>query len=423
MSESAPTGWTIAALDSVCDKITDGTHRSPSMTPTGFLYVTSKNIRPFRLDIEERLYISEEDHKEIWSRCDVRLGDLLLTKDGANTGNAAINPLAEAFSLLSSVALIRPTRRLLDAGFLCQYLNSEPGRRRTTAAMDGLAIRRLTIQKIRDLNVPLPPLPEQRKIAAILSSIDELIEESRRVLAQRRYVRSEVVENLLELGLPGRGRGLMKKGIGRVPEGWELAVLSDVAEVQTGLAKGKQARAALSLPYLRVANVQDGFIDLTEVKTIQVESAQVERYRLRSGDVLFTEGGDADKLGRGAVWWGQIDPCLHQNHVFSVRPNPALMLPDFLALWSGSRRGKAYFSDCAKQTTNLASINSTQLKALPLPLPPLTDQRSITDIVACMNQTLELESREIRQMGALKAALSSRLLSGGGRVVPDEAAA
>src|SRR5690606_4567437 len=97
--------------------------------------------------------------------------------------------------------------------------------------------------------------------------------------------------------------------------------LHEVAEVRTGLAKGKaNLKDPVELPYLRVANVQDGHIDLTQVKFILVERSQIERYSLRTGDILMTEGGDFDKLGRGDVWQGQIPVCLHQNHVFAVRP-------------------------------------------------------------------------------------------------------
>ncbi len=118
----------------------------------------------------------------------------------------------------------------------------------------------------------------------------------------------------------------------RLPNGWETHRLGDVARVQTGLAKGKKTNGgSVRLPYLRVANVQDGYVDLTELKTIDVSKSEVERYSLRVGDVLFTEGGDYDKLGRGCVWTGQVTPCLHQNHVFAVRPNADVVISDYLS--------------------------------------------------------------------------------------------
>ena len=151
-----------------------------------------------------------------------------------------------------------------------------------------------------------------------------------------------------------------------LPDGWRKVPLEQIAEVRTGLAKGKpKTSAAVSLPYLRVANVQDGHIDFQEVKLIAVEPDQVERYSLKSGDILMTEGGDFDKLGRGAVWQAQIEPCLHQNHVFAVRPIARIVDPGYLSALAGSEYGRTYFLSCAKRSTNLASINSSQLRAFP----------------------------------------------------------
>lgn len=179
-----------------------------------------------------------------------------------------------------------------------------------------------------------------------------------------------------------------------LPEGWRKVTLEQVAEVRTGLAKGKQNSSdAISLPYLRVANVQDGHLDLQEVKLIEVEPHQVERYSLKDGDILMTEGGDFDKLGRGAVWRSQIDPCLHQNHVFAVRAMPEVVDPGYLSALAASEYGRSYFLSCAKRSTNLASINSSQLKAFPVLLPPLSEQRAISQILAAWDHAIDITGR------------------------------
>lgn len=146
---------------------------------------------------------------------------------------------------------------------------------------------------------------------------------------------------------------------------------------------------ALELPYLRVANVQDGHLDLDVIKTVAVSHDDVARFSLQPGDVLFTEGGDFDKLGRGTVWRGEVPNCLHQNHVFAVRPSPAKLLPEFLAALASSAHGRRYFQLSSKQSTNLASINSTQLKEFPVPLPSLDLQRKIVEILRTWDEALE----------------------------------
>jgi type I restriction enzyme S subunit len=128
---------------------------------------------------------------------------------------------------------------------------------------------------------------------------------------------------------------------------------------------------------MAVSNVQDGRLNLDLVKTIHASKDEIERFQLLPGDLLLTEGGDPDKLGRGTIWNGEINPCIHQNHIFRVRANSALIDMDYLSRLVASPGGKAYFLSKAKQTTGIASINLTQLRAFPVPLPPLNEQRRI----------------------------------------------
>ncbi|OBJ02151.1 hypothetical protein A5624_06140 [Mycobacterium sp. 1482292.6] len=164
-----------------------------------------------------------------------------------------------------------------------------------------------------------------------------------------------------------------------IPPGWVVAPLDDWCDIGGGVAKGRKLgnRKTVALPYLRVANVKAGYLLLDEVKTIDVAVDEVARYSLRSGDVLLTEGGDWDKLGRSAIWTGEIDPCLHQNHVFRARPLTDEVLPEWISLFTNSEEGRRYFQSKAKRTTNLASINMTELRSTPLPVPPVQEQRRI----------------------------------------------
>ncbi len=165
--------------------------------------------------------------------------------------------------------------------------------------------------------------------------------------------------------------------------GWRLLRLDEVAEIGSGVTKGRKLgdRGTAVVPYLRVANVQAGRIIVDDVATMAVPIEEVARFALCAGDVLMTEGGDPDKLGRGAVWDGSIEPCVHQNHVFRVRADQSQLLPKYLEAYLGARDARTYFARCAKQTTGIASINKTQLSAFPVLLPPLPDQRRIAAIL------------------------------------------
>jgi type I restriction enzyme S subunit len=160
------------------------------------------------------------------------------------------------------------------------------------------------------------------------------------------------------------------------------------------------------LPYLRVANVQDGHLDLAEIKEVEVLESEADKWKLQRGDLLLTEGGDWDKLGRGTVWREEIPNCIHQNHIFRIRTKPDKFVPEFVAKLIGSPVGKAYFQDASKQTTNLASINQRQLKAFRVFQPPLPEQRRI---VAELD-ALQAEVDALKRLQAETAAELDALL-------------
>lgn len=180
------------------------------------------------------------------------------------------------------------------------------------------------------------------------------------------------------------------------PEHWAWVRLGNLAEVVGGVTKGRdlRGRKVRSFPYLRVANVQRGFLDLGVMKEIDIPEEELPKYRLLPGDVLFTEGGDWDKLGRSTLWRGEIDPCIHQNHVFRARMVASELDPAWFSSFANSPLGRRYFEDAAKQTTNLASINMTQLKNCPMPIPSLAEQRRIVaKVEALMKLCDDLEAK------------------------------
>ncbi len=148
--------------------------------------------------------------------------------------------------------------------------------------------------------------------------------------------------------------------------------------------------------------------------------SDLEKYRLEKGDILYTEGGDKDKLGRGTIWNGQIENCIHQNHIFRARPHSNELESLYIGYFSQTKTAKNYFFKKAKQTVNLASINMTVLSNLPFPLPSLPEQQAIveeieTRLSVCdkMAQDIDeaLEKAEALRQSILKKAFEGKLLS------------
>jgi type I restriction enzyme S subunit len=222
--------------------------------------------------------------------------------------------------------------------------------------------------QVLDQPLPLPPLSEQRRIVDLLSRAEGIVR-------LRREAEKKAAELIPALFLDMFGDPAMN------PKGWPVENLDDVSRIISGATKGRRLNAdeSVELPYMRVANVKDGHLDLAEIKTIAVKRGEVEKYRLLPGDLLMTEGGDPDKLGRAALWSGEIETCLHQNHIFKVRADRTRLLPEYLRELVGSHYGKAYFLRIAKKTTGIATINRTQLGGLPVLLPRLERQAEFVE--------------------------------------------
>ncbi|MBI1453324.1 restriction endonuclease subunit S [Acinetobacter sp. FL51] len=186
--------WNKYKISEVTEYLVDGTHFSPKSTDGDFKYITSKNIRNDGLDLTQISYISKEEHEVIYKRCKVQLGDILLTKDGANTGNCCLNTLDEEFSLLSSVAVLRGKQGQFDNNFILQILQSDIGQNTIISSMSGQAITRITLAKLKEYSFCFPHFEEQTKIASFLSAVDEKIAQ----LTQKHELLSQYKQGMMQ---------------------------------------------------------------------------------------------------------------------------------------------------------------------------------------------------------------------------------
>ena len=163
-----------------------------------------------------------------------------------------------------------------------------------------------------------------------------------------------------------------------LPEGWKWCLFEDVVDIQSGITKGRNLvnRKLITIPYLRVANVQRGYLDLSEVKEIDIPEEEQDKYHVIKGDLLITEGGDWDTVGRTTVWCHEWY-IANQNHVFKGRIIGKEIDPYWLETYMNSPYSRDYFASASKQTTNLASINKTQLRGCPVAIPPSSEANKI----------------------------------------------
>ena len=267
--------------------------------------------------------------------------------------------------------------------------------------MRGTSNVSLKIRDIATVQIPLPPLSEQRRIVGRLEHLASKIEEAR-------GLREQSVKETASLSLSSKNALFDNDFKQKYP----VMRLGDISEVRAGVTLGRrlEGKRTIKLPYLRVANVQDSYLDLSNVKEVEVLESEQGKWQLRKGDLLLTEGGDWDKLGRGTVWNEEIPHCIHQNHIYRIRIAEEQFIPRYLSMLISSPYGKEYFQAASKQTTNLATINQRQLKAFEVICPPLCEQQKIVEHSDVLQTKIDgLKQLQGQARGELDALLPSIL--------------
>lgn len=290
----------------------------------------------------------------------------------------------------------------------------------------GAGIRKtLGYKEFKNQPLLLPSEKEQNKISAYLDSkcshIDIMLSKIRSSIEEYKKLKQAVITQAVTKGVRGE-REMKDSGvewIGEIPKEWRKTQLRHCATIKSGITLGKsysKDTVLIERPYLRVANVQGGYVDLNDLASIEVTPDEDLKYRLHSGDVLMTEGGDRDKLGRGCVWHGEIEPCLHQNHVFAVQTNESILLPEFLEYLTASDVGRSYFDITAIKTTNLACTSSSKVLAFTIPLPPVEEQIEIVSFIKKrsleLNKLIMKKELLVQELESYKKSLIYEVVTG-----------
>lgn len=375
---------------------------SENMEATGSIGVIQlKHVGNGDFIYKDFSFISEKTFVELGCT-EVLPGDVLISRMADPIARACIVPnLPFRCVTAVDVSILRVDEAIAYAPYIQFLCNSNIVKRQAETVGRGTTRLRITRTELGEIEVPLPDVSEQKRIAAILQKAD-------RLRRQRRYALqlSETFVQSVFLKMFG--------DLQRNQNNWDFQSLGDVSYIASGVTKGQKfnGKKTVTVPYLRVANVQDGYLDLSEIRFIEALESDAKALSLKKSDILMTEGGDFDKLGRGAIWSGQIENCIHQNHIFRVRVNNQFLLPNFFAALLLTPYSKSYFLRCSKQTTNLATINMTQLREMPVPLIPMKLQKNFVDTVHRFERLRAQQREAERQAEHLFQTLLHRAFRG-----------
>lgn len=265
----------------------------------------------------------------------------------------------------------------------------------------GVGLKNISYKYIENIDIPIFPIEIQNKIVSVLDKANALISGRKDCI--------QLLEDLLRaIFLDMFQNDLIEYKKSKKS-------LADIATIVSGLTKGRKTQSStlVDVPYLRVANAQDGYFDFNEIKTIQATPGEIEKYNIIKGDLLITEGGDCDKLGRGAVWEFEDNKFIYQNHLFRLRINST---DDYSPYWLTqllrSEFGKYYFLRQAKQTTGIATINKRQVSNFPIPNSPFEKQKEFEEQYIAIHKRKQKLSISLNEISTLFNSILQKAFNG-----------
>ncbi len=369
-----------------------------------------------------------------------RMGDVLYGKLRPYLGKVCIAPFD---GVASTDILVFPKTPPIDSRYLVRFLSQPHVSEFASHRSSGTQLPRISFSALGELPFPLPPLAEQERIVDLLEQLLAKLDSCRDRMERVPGILGRFRQTVLAAACSGRLTEEWRQRTGSnhtppaevvpglvdqfdlpdIPESWSWARMGDVSDIRGGIQKQpKRTPRRNAFPFLRVANVRRGGLDLDEIARMELFDGELDTYRLQPGDLLIVEGnGSLTEIGRSAVWGGEIQDCVHQNHIIRVRPR--LASSRFLDYYWNSSLGRRHVAMSAVTSSGLYSLSTGKIAGLPVPLPPRGEQE---EIVRRVDELLSLESSIQRSVrGAAKRsertvqAVFSRAFRG--ELVPTEA--
>lgn len=360
-------------LEDICTVFTDGDWiESKDQSDSGIRLVQTGNIGAGTyLEKETRAkYISEDTFERL--KCtEIFPGDILVSRLPEPVGRACIIPeKTERMITAVDCTICRPDESVVSKEYLCYFMRSNTYYTRLLGNVTGTTRKRISRKNLGNVELNVPTKDEQKAVVGQLDCLVKVIDSRTKEL--------QLLDNLIKARFIEMFGDMLLNSMN-----WSEVRLDEIADIVSGITKGRKIKEQelFEVPYMAVSNVKDGYIDWTTVKTIMASQTEIDKYQLKPFDVLMTEGGDPDKVGRGAIIHVTPENCIHQNHIFRVRLNRDILLPEYMEQYLQQQKAKRYFLGCAKQTTGIASINMRQLTGLPVLVPKMQLQEEYVDFV------------------------------------------
>jgi len=382
----------MASIEDACVVVTDGTHYTPPDVGEGVPFLTVKDISDQGLDFTGCSYITLDEYiKADLGNSSPKVGDVLFSKDGT-VGKVHVVSNNREFAVLSSIAILRPRLEVLDSQYFGHILRSPLTLDQAIRRKTGSAIRRIILKDLKQVQIPLPPLEEQRRIAAILDKAD--------AVRRKRQSAIALTEELLRSAfLEMFGDPITN------PKGWSVVDLkSQIAELRYGTSvKCNDVKEDGDLPILRIPNIVGEQISWNDLKYAELEAKEVTKLLLKPGDLLFVRtNGNPEYIGRCALFEEGYSDTLYASYLIRARLKPnAQLYPAFIRDTISFPTYRSHLVREARTTAGNYNINTEGLGRLHLIKPPLKEQEIYIQFGQELNAQVEKQKRQLKETNTL----------------------
>ncbi|MEM0049580.1 MAG: restriction endonuclease subunit S [Candidatus Bathyarchaeia archaeon] len=401
-----PKEWELTEIKEVCEFIrgTEPGSKSYNTEGIGYRFIRVSDLSK---QILEQVFTNEDKNKLVFCN----KGDILLALDGVP---GVVNKGFEG-TVSSGIRIVKPKTLNIIKEFLFYILQHRIVQKVIENYATGTTIKHAS-RAINFIKIPLPPLPEQQKIAEILSTVDEAIQKTNEIIAKTERLKKGLMQELLTKGIGHKE--FKDTEIGRIPKEWEVVRLKDiVVEAKSGFACGK--RDENGILQLRMDNIEtEGWINIQAGVKVPIPP-NVEDYILRPGDILFNNTNSVDLIGKTAIFRSEFQKCVYSNHLTRIRVNQEKVIPEWVLYLLIRKWELGIFKAICHRHVHQAGINNEDLLRLKIPLPPLEEQQRITSIILTADSKLKLERNEKARLERIKRGLMDLLLTGKIRVKVD----
>ena len=284
----------------------------------------------------------------------------------------------------------------------------------------GAVNRRRAIRKsdFLSIQIPLPPLDEQRAIAHVLRTVQRAKEATEGVIAALKELKKSLMQHLFTYGpAPVGAKNFSPQReteLGPLPKEWRVVRLGEIFDILQGKSlSARQNKGERPRPFLRTSNVYWGYLDLSKLDVMDFTEEEEQKFALQHGDLLVCEGGD---VGRTAMWEGQIQGVYYQNHLHRLRARDNNVKPAFVMYWLQTAFTLLNLYAGSSNKTTIPNLSQGRLAVFPIPLPPLSEQREIARILQAVDAKIVAEQARRAALEELFKTLLQELMSGKRRV-------